>query len=114
MNPLKWIALVFILILIGGCASTKPQKSESRNGEFIGEETGWPEMKVKVRLHEGRIQAIEILEAGGTPSYTDQAIAVMPNRVIQANSTDVDAVTGATLSCDSFLSAVRDALGKAK
>ncbi|MBN1352252.1 FMN-binding protein [candidate division KSB1 bacterium] len=114
MKPLKWIVLLFVLILIGGCASTKPQKSGVQDGEFIGEETGWPEMKVKVRLHESQIQAIEILEAGGTPSYTDQAIAVMPDRVIQANSTEVDSVTGATLSCESFLSAVRDALGKAK
>jgi uncharacterized protein with FMN-binding domain len=114
MKQLRWIVLVFVLILIGGCASTKSQKSENRNGEFIGEETGWPEMKVKVRLQEGRIQAIEILQAGGTPSYTEQAIAVMPDRVVEANSAEVDGVTGATLSCEAFLSAVRDALGKAK
>ena len=41
------------------------------------------------------------------------AAKAIPNRIIQAQSTKVDAVTGATISSRAIMKAVQDAVGKA-
>jgi fumarate reductase flavoprotein subunit len=115
----KGLLLLFVTaIFLSSCFTTRQVKPDSgsalKDGVYIGEEPGWPDMKVEVTIQNDRIRNVRFLESNGTRSYTEMIIPVLPDRVIHANSTDVEGVTGATLSCDSFLSAVRDALGKAR
>ena len=45
-----------------------------------------------------------------TPDVAAKAIAEMPNRIIEAQSIDVDLVSGATYSSEGIVNAVVDAL----
>ncbi|HDQ44105.1 MAG TPA: FMN-binding protein [bacterium] len=114
MTRISVSLLFFLMILLGGCAATRPFPTEYKPGEYIGEQGGWPGMTVRVTIREGRIQEVRILRSDGTPSYTEEIGAVLPGRVVRANSPEVDGVSGATLSGDAFLAAVRDALEKAR
>ena len=68
-------------------------------------------VKVAVTIADQRISQIKIIEhktLKGQP-----AEAVIPDRIVAAQSTRVDAVSGATLSSRTIMNAVEDALQKA-
>ncbi|NQT26095.1 FMN-binding protein [candidate division KSB1 bacterium] len=114
------LLLLFILTLfLSNCSSTQTQIKPGsgtvlKDGVYIGEELGWPSMKVEVTIQNGRIRNVRLIESNGTQRYTDMMIPEMPKRVMAAGSTNVDSITGATLSVDNFLSAVRNAMVKAR
>jgi fumarate reductase flavoprotein subunit len=61
----------------------------------------------------GRITDIEVTDHDDTPGFADPAFAHLIPSVIEAQSADVDAFTGATASSNAFLDAVSIALNKA-
>ena len=82
--------------------------------EFIGEATseiGGP-IKVKVTMDGDKIAKIDVLSHNETPGISDPAFK-LADTIIANNSTNVDAVTGATKTSEAFIAAVNDALGKA-
>ena len=68
--------------------------------------------RVKVTIEEGRIAEVVLLERGGT-RIGDPANDVIPERIIERQSTDVDAVSGATRSSLSIMNATYNAIAKA-
>ena len=57
---------------------------------------------------------VQILEDNSTSEFISQVRASLSDDIIQANSIDVDGVSGATLSSNSLKRAIQEALGKAK
>jgi len=84
------------------------------DGLFAGESPGWTGMKVLVQVEQGKIASVRVLQAKGSPRFYRSAVDLLPKRIVAKNSTDVDGVTGATLSSQSLKQAVRDALKKAE
>lgn len=68
---------------------------------------------VKVTVDEKRIAAIEIVESHESADIGDPALETMKQRIIEANSTAVDGISGATLSCQAMCEAVQQALESA-
>jgi uncharacterized protein with FMN-binding domain len=85
-----------------------------QDGSYIGECLEWPRMKVEVSVEEGRIIRIDILDDFGTPEFSAQAKSVIPSRIIEQGTVEVDGVSGATMSSGSLKKAVDDALKKAR
>ena len=52
-------------------------------------------------------------DPGQTPEFGGAALEELPGKVVEANSTDIDGVTGATITSKAFLAAVQDAIAKA-
>lgn len=71
-------------------------------------------LMVKVTLNDGVIAAIDILESHESPEIGDVALAVQIEKMIAANGTEVDNITGATVSCKALAEAVAVALETAK
>lgn len=71
------------------------------------------EIKVKVEVASGEILSIDIIEINDTPGLGDDAARVVADRIIEAQSTEVDTVTNATSSSKGTIKAVEDALAKA-
>ena len=108
---------VMLVLFMTSCSSTMRMTDSGfvyKDGTYVGEEPNWPSMIVEVTIQKDRIQKVRFIESNGTQRYTEMMIPEMPNRVMAAGNLNVDAVTGATLSCDNFLIAVKDAMGKAK
>lgn len=104
---------VLLVVGIQGGLSKK-SSAEWKDGIYTGATKSWPAMEVEVTVREGRIQNLQILHNNSTPEFSTQVLASLPDKIIQANNTEVDGVSGATLSSNSLKKAVQNALENAK
>ena len=65
-----------------------------------------------VTVADGRISSVIVISSEDDKSYVEDAKDLIP-RIIDAQRTDLDAVSGATYTSNAILSAVRDALAAA-
>ena len=85
-----------------------------KDGTYEGSAYGFGDLiTVSVTLKDGKMTDISVLSADGEDKpYYKQAVSVL-NEMLNAQSTEVDTVSGATLTADGLIDAVADALGKA-
>ncbi|OUO90196.1 hypothetical protein B5F40_08180 [Gordonibacter sp. An230] len=82
--------------------------------EYAGAAEGIHEyVVVKVKVESGKMTNIEVVEQHETSTVTRDLWDTMPQAMIEANSTDVDTVTGATTASNALKNAVQQALDKA-
>lgn len=92
-----------------------PEEPELAENEYIGEANGFGgTVKVKVTMDGDKIANIEVLSHTETAGVSDPAFETVPAAILQAQSTQVDAATGATVSSKAIMAAVEDALSKVK
>ena len=116
--------LLSALTAVSGCLGG-PGYNNSRGqiaGRFVRYAPGFYEgfgdgyrgpVHVLVRTNSGGILGIEILGHGDDPEVGGAAMEELLELVLEANSTELDAVSGATESSSGFLAAVEDALAEA-
>ena len=96
--------------------STNSAQSQSSytDGTYEGEGTGFGgPVDVKVTIKNGQIQNIEIVSAESEDgTYLETAKGVIP-KILDAQTADVDVMSGATFSSTGIKEAVADALKKA-
>lgn len=99
-----------------GAAPTVQTVSEPaayRDGVYTGSGTGFSgTITVQVTVSGGKITDIQVLSASDDHPYFDNATALLKT-IIAAQSTNVDAVSGATYSSAGIIEAVRNALQQA-
>lgn len=84
-----------------------------KDGTYYGTGTGFGgTLKVKVTISGGKINAIEIVETKDGSEYIKKA-AVLLDKIIAGQTTNVDTVSSATYSSSGLIQAVRDALKQA-
>lgn len=86
-----------------------------KDGTFTGTGTGFRgAMKVAVTIKNSRIQKIKVLEKKDDAAYFERAKKGVLSAIIKKQTTNVDAVSGATFSSNGLIEAVRNALKKAE
>lgn len=92
------------------------QEAESgyKDGTYEGTGLGFgDDIIVQVTISGGKMTDIAVVSADGEDKpYYKQAISVL-DKMLSTQSTEVDTVSGATLTADGLIEAVADALGKA-
>ena len=84
---------------------------EMPTGRYVGTGSGmWGEMTAEVIIEDGFLIDVNVLRHKDTPHVARSAFERMETRVISAQSTDVDTVSGSTMSSRGMLSAIDDAL----
>ena len=88
---------------------------ETSDNEYIGKSSGGMggEIVVKVAMDGGAIAGIEVLKQAETPDIGGKALESLPDAVVEAQSTDIDAVSGATVTSTAFCEAVDQAIAQA-
>ena len=91
------------------------ESGEYKDGTYRGSAQGFGgTVVVEVTIRDGKITGITVISASGeTGSYFARAKAVISS-IIGSQSTNVDAVSGATYSSNGIIKAVRNALKKAR
>ncbi|SDK85599.1 FMN-binding protein [Natronincola ferrireducens] len=102
------LPLLAIAILFGGNIIFGGPDSEFYEGTAEGY---GGTIRVRVEMAEEEIVSIQILEINDTPGLGDTAADKVIERIIEAQSTDVDVATGATMSSLGTINAVKNALG---
>ena len=95
-------------------AEEQPEESGYRDGTYEGTGLGFgDDITVSVTIQDGKLTDISVVRADGEDKpYYRQAIAVL-DEILSSQSTEVDTVSGATLTADGLIEAVADALRKA-
>ena len=87
---------------------------ETAEGEYVGEADGMGgKVRVKVGVQDGKIVSVDVVEQNETVGIGDQAVNQLPAKILEAQSADVDGVTGATVTSNAIKEAVKDALAQA-
>lgn len=89
--------------------------SKYKDGTYTGTGTGFRggTTVVSVTISGGKITSINTLSDQDTSRFYQRAYSILPDEIISAQSTSVDAVTGATFSSRGIMEAVANALSKA-
>ncbi|MTI55673.1 stalk domain-containing protein [Geosporobacter ferrireducens] len=113
----RGMALLLAMFLMFSCFTMPSMATTSgytyKDGVYNGSGSGHGgALSVLVTVESGKISNIEVGANNETPSYLAQAKAVIDD-IINTQSTDVDAISGATKSSRAILEAVDSALEKA-
>ena len=113
----KAVSLVLVVLMVTslfGCASqttAEAPKAETLTG--TGEGFGG-EVTVTVTKEGDKITNVEAVGANETAGIGDKAIKELPSKIVEANSTEVDVIAGATFTSKGIIYAVNNALDPAK
>lgn len=130
------ILLVFALLIVAGIGGayllTESEHREGINlpianmdfdtlsdgiyrGNYEGGRYKWRANAVEISVDEGRLTGIELIDGKEalSPDVLDQ-LSDMYARVIDAQSLEVDTISGATITSKAYIKSVEDALRKAQ
>lgn len=115
------VLLIGMLVFLSSCAVTQTHFRDTlelarlKDGVYVGEDSvPLCNVKLAVTIKEGRISDIKILSHFVSYPLAERAYTIIPKRIIEKQSLDVDAVTGATISSNNIKKALQDALKKAQ
>ena len=116
----KWLFLFFMFFVLSGCAHhNRPEnlgpvpESGLKDGVYSSSISHFPgRADVEVEIADGRVVKIRVLHHRAF--LGTEAKEIMPGRILEAQSTDVDAVSGATGSSYIILEAVQEAVDQAR
>ena len=105
-------ALTLLALVAAGCAMFRPGRVEqAADNVYEGIGRGFRGLiRVLVRMENGSIAAIDIVDSNEDYSVGGAAMEELLDLVIAYNTTDLDAVSGATESSKGFLEAVENAI----
>lgn len=106
MNKIKLIILLAAAAVMTGSVAMAETYSATGNG-YHGE------MTVNVTIEDGKITDVELGDNHETNVVIDRAFPVIRERILEANTADVDSVTAATFSSYAIKTAVADAMQQA-
>ncbi|HCL01346.1 MAG TPA: hypothetical protein DHW61_02855 [Lachnoclostridium phytofermentans] len=70
-------------------------------------------VKVEIKFSKDKIDSVKVTEHKETKGLTDSAIERIPSEVVENQSLNIDAISGATITCDAILEAVADCVKQA-
>ena len=90
------------------------EPSGYKDGTYEGSAFGFGDtITVQVTIQDGKMTDIAVLDASGEDKpYYNQSLPVL-DKMLSSQSTEVDTISGATLTSEGLIDAVADALGKA-
>ncbi|TWH56904.1 uncharacterized protein with FMN-binding domain [Desulfitobacterium sp. LBE] len=123
--------ILSVVFLVTGCGSqaaetqspgtqspdTQPADTSAyKDGTYQGssDKGVHPGLKVEVTVKDGKIAEVNVVENNETVGVGSIAVEQLPGKIVEAQSTDVDSVSGASLSSAAIKEAVDIALEHAK
>ena len=107
MKKRQWL-IVLLALCLSAAAIAEGNVYYGQNDHGVG-----GTIRVAVTIEDGTIKNIKTLEQKETRGLGTTAILQLTKDIVAANSTDVDTVSGATLSSIAFTAAVRQAVEEA-
>jgi urocanate reductase len=107
---------ILVLITVFGCAvfsksSRMEKRAVSIDGIYHGAGKGYRgSISVQVRMEGGSIASIDIIDSDEDLSVGGAAMEELIDLIITYNTTDIDAISGATETSRGFLEAVENAI----
>ncbi len=101
------------LLALAGCSSGS-SSAKYKAGTYTGTGEGRNgTVTVTVEFSDNEIVSVTVGDNSETPAIAEAAIETIPQEIIDAQSTDVDVVTNATLTSNAIIEAVNDCIEQA-
>ncbi len=109
------LVLFIGLLLVSVAAwSMIPEAGGMKDGTYVGTAKGFGgDLVVDVTISDGKINEVSVRPHQETPFIADAALEQLTATVVQAQSANIDAVSGATMTSNALIEAVGKALNKA-
>lgn len=112
---LNGAAAVMMAAMLVGCSSSSTEAASSASTTYTGSAEGKNgTVTVEVVYEDDTIKSVTVTEQEETEGIADPALEQIPEAIVEANSTDVDTVSGATITSQAIIDAVDAALESAK
>lgn len=112
MKAFKTLIASAALIALTGCSGSS---AAYKPGTYKGTAEGHNgDLTVEITVTESAITAVKVIDHQETDGISDGAFAEIPNAIVEANSADVDTVSGCTDTSEAIINAVKAALAEAK
>ncbi len=116
MKFCKKILLVFLVLMMTACGPKAPEEPQitftpgtyTGTGNSIG-----GQLKIDVTFDETSITDLVLVETHDTKGVCEQAFEIMKERIVNGQTLNVDAASGATMSSKAILAAVEDTVAQA-
>ncbi|NLP43309.1 MAG: FMN-binding protein [Peptococcaceae bacterium] len=110
------LTLIVMLAACGSSANTSAGKDGYKDGTYEGVAKGvhGDDLKVSVKVVGGEISEVAVVSHNESPGIGTIAIEEVPPRIVEAQSTEVDGVGGASETSRAIMEAVNSALEQAK
>ena len=103
-------AIVSFSLFLTACGGSS-KGYNFKAGTYEGSGTGKNgSIKVSVEVTNDSIKKVDILEQNETPSIAKDALEKIPQNIVKEQSLAIDTVSGATITSQGILDAVKDAL----
>ena len=96
--------------LLASCGGSAKYKAGTYTGTAEGRNGA---VEVTVKLSSSKITSVAVTKHEETPGISDAAIKDIPAAIVKSQSTDVDAISGATITSDAIIKATKAALASA-
>ncbi len=113
------LTVLFMILMLMSCMGASLPENHEKNPNVTSMKPGVYKQTVS-GMHEGlvvdvtlgskRIDKVEVVENNDTPGISDAAIESMPGIIVEKQSLSVDAVSGATMTSNGILAAVKAAI----
>ena len=116
MKKLLCLLLAFAMLLVSAAAfaEAQPEQSLFTPGSYTAEAQGiFVPVKVTVRVSENEIETVLVDATGETPELGGIAAEKMAMAIMNAQTSNVDSVSGATVTSAAIIAAATDALKQA-
>ena len=108
MKKLIATVLCGMMLIASGCSSSS---ASNGSGEATVSVNGFKgNIDVTVTLQEGAITSVKVTGPNESEEYGQKAIAELPEKIVKANSADIDGISGATGTSNAIKKAVKAAL----
>lgn len=100
-------------------ATPSPQEGSYKNGQYVGNITDafYGDLQVSITVGNGRITKVDFLkypeDRRTSIEINQRALPLLESETIQAQSAEVDYVTGATQTSQAYIESLRSALNRA-
>ena len=100
-----------IALALGSVLAATASAAALKDGTWTGEGQGRNgAVVVEMTVKSGHIADVKVVKHSETAGISDAALARMPGEIVKAQSTGVDAVTGATMTSNGIKGAVANAI----
>ena len=119
MKAMKFLSMAAICIfgsalLLSGCSESVKSSGVYQPGTYTASAEGYGgDVTVEVKFDSDSILSVTILDQNETERVSDRALEEIPERIVEAQTSEVDAITSATVTSDAIKTAVTDCIRQA-
>ena len=104
----KMLLALLMVVGVAGCSSDETKTASSTVKGFGGDVT------VSVSLKGDKLIEITAVGEAETPEIGGKALEELPKKMVEANSIEVDGISGATITSNAIKAAAKAAIAEAK